>query len=234
MNEVVEEPRIINQENKIINEDNTEFIPSQEDEIINEEDAEFVPIIQMENLNKKIELTNKNYKTPVDEIFEYIESYQKIGLDELAKHTKLSYSEVEKITKMFEGEGIVEIDYPTSLNRKPTVTLKLKPRLEKKPEGKIIEKYNLLVDKVPATISIILSSEENRLVYNIELVSVGTYTKKYLDLLKQKLQKQCLLNLKKSLTKSSKIKDRFFEESKKINSTLPQTLTKKQLICLVG
>ena len=219
VNEVVEEPRIINQENKIINEDNTEFIPSQEDEIINEEDAEFVPIIQMENLNKKIELTNKNYKTPVDEIFEYIESYQKIGLDELAKHTKLSYSEVEKITKMFEGEGIVEIDYPTSLNRKPTVTLKkgVKPRLEKKPEGKIIEKYNLLVDKVPATISIILSSEENRLVYNIELVSVGTYTKKYLDFIKTEIAETMPIELEEIIDpqKAQRLKDRFFEESKK-------------------
>lgn len=150
--EIIEEPNqgdFENKENDLLKWPRTNKIKKEPEEKgeINKEESESVfkeerdlDEVKMENLNEKIILTNENFKTPIDEIFELIESYKKVDLDELSKYTKLDYQLIEKIAKAFEEEGIIELDYPTSLNKKPTIILKkaVPARLTKKPEGKVL------------------------------------------------------------------------------------------------
>ncbi len=223
--EELEKKEILDKKNKV-----------QEDNL--DEPKEVEEFIITDNLNEKISAKKEHYKTPIDEAFELLEAYKKVDMEELAKYIKLDYPAVEKIAKTFEEEGIVEIEYPTSLNKKPILILKnsVAPRLTKKPEGKLIEEYNLLVDKVPATISIILSREENRRVYCVEIASIGTYTKKYLDYIKTEIAESMPIELDEILDpkKAQKLKERFFEESRKKLSQHFQNLETETLDMLSG
>ncbi len=155
-------------------------------------------------------------RTPIDDIFELLEKYGKIDVDEAANFIKISESMIEQITKPFEEVGIVEINYPTSLTKKPTIILKnsVDSKITKIPQGETLDSYTIEVDFVPAKISVILSNEEARPVYTIQMPSIGKYTLKFLSFIKDEVAETMPIDLEEITDpkKSKKLKDRFFNE----------------------
>jgi len=186
----------------------------------------------------KEELDLSKYKTPVDDAFKLIEEQTRIDLGELSALLSMDYFKVEKIMKTFEDEDIVDIEYPTSLNKKPMIILKnpIKSKILEKPDGKVIDSYEIIVDKVPAKLSVILSVQENRPVYCIEIPTVGKYTKKFIDFIKGEIAENMPIELDEILDpkKAQKLKERFFEESRKHLETHFPTTNKETLDMLSG
>ena len=123
----------------------------------------------------------------IDDVF--TTKYEKIDTGELSKFTNLPEPTIEQIIKPFEEDGIVEIHYPTSLTKKPEVILKnpVVSKITQIPQGEVLENYNIEVDYVPAKISIILSHDEARPIYSLEVPSIGKYTLRFLSFIKDEV-----------------------------------------------
>ncbi|MFA5931473.1 MAG: type II/IV secretion system ATPase subunit [archaeon] len=165
---------------------------------------------------KRIENKINSLKTPVDKIFELLEKYKKIDTGEIANYLQIDPLIVEKISKMFESDGVVEIEYPTSLTKKPILILKnpTPSKLTKIPVGKVLETYQIEVDYVPAQISIVLDPEEARPIYALEMPSIGKYTKRFLEFIKDEVAENMPIEIEEIVDpkKSKKLKERFFFE----------------------
>jgi len=193
---------------------------------------------KLAEVGKKTEDKIKSLKTPVDEIFELIEKYKKIETGQLAEYLHIDSGQIEKIAKMFEEDGIIEIEYPTSLTKKPLLILKnpAPSKLNKVPNGEVLETYFVEVDFVPAKISIILSPEEARPVYTIEMPGIGTYTRKFLSYIKDEVAETMPIEIEEIIDpkKSKKLKERFFFElNAHLSKYFPQA-TKDLLDMLAG
>ncbi len=169
------------------------------------------------NLEEQKELDKATtLRTPIDDIFDLLERYGKIDVGEVANYTKISETMVEQITKPFEEEGIIEINYPTSLTKKPMIILKnqVSSKLTQIPKGEVLDTYTIEVDNVPAKISVILSADEARPVYTIEMPSIGKYTRRFLSFIKDEVAETMPIELEEITDpkKSKVLKDRFFTE----------------------
>jgi len=184
--------------------------------------------------NKKI-ISEKNAEkiftklhTPIDDVFTLLEKYNKIDTGELSKFTKLPESTIEEIIKPFEEDGIIEITYPTSLTKKPEIILKnpVISKITKIPQGEVLDNYTIEVDYVPAKVSVILSHEEARPIYTIEMPSIGKYTLRFLSFIKDEVAENMPIELDEITDpkKSKKLKDRFFKElSNHLKKYFPNT-----------
>jgi flagellar protein FlaI len=177
-------------------------------------------------------------RTPVDEMFTLLEKYNKIDAGELANYLKTDSETIEKLARVFEGDGTIEIEYPTSLTKKPILTLKNPPKskLAEIPTGKILETYKIELDYVPAQISIILVPNEARPIYAIEMPAIGVYTRKFLDFIKDEVAETMPIELEEILDpkKSKKLKERFFAELTVHLATYFPKVQKSQLYTLSG
>jgi flagellar protein FlaI len=165
---------------------------------------------------KKTEEKLTSLRTPIDEIFELLEKYQKADTGEISTYIGVLPATIEQMVKIFEEDGTIEIDYPTSLTKKPILILKNPAitRLSKIPPGEVLETYKIVVDFVPAQISIILNPGEARPIYAIEMPSIGKYTKKFLNFIKDEVAETMPIDLEEIMDpkKSKKLKERFFSE----------------------
>jgi flagellar protein FlaI len=166
-------------------------------------------------------------KTPIDEMFEIIEKYSKLDIGEIANYLQITEEQVTTFAKMFEADGTIEIEYPTSLTKKPLVILK-KPyasKLANIPSGETMEEYELEVDNVSCKILIIRVPEEARPVYAIEMPHTGKYTKKFLEFIKDEVAETMPIELEEITDpkKSKILKKRFFAE---LNEHLKKYLPK--------
>ncbi len=179
-----------------------------------------------------------DFKTPIDIMFELLTSYKKVDSAELARASNTDFYLIEKIAKLFENYEIVEIKYPTSLNKKPMIVLKneVQTKIKELPKGKVVESYEVKVDFVPAKISIIFSQEDARPVYCISIPSIGKYTRRFLDFVKSEIAENMPIELDEIIDpkKSKILKDRFFVESKKHLKDYFPTLNEKILNTLSG
>jgi archaeal flagellar protein FlaI len=197
---------------------------------------------------KKIESTDEEYvdlkknykklKTPIDEMFEIVEAYGTVALEDIAKTIKTNYYNLEEIAIMFDEHDIIDLKYSTSLKAKANVKLK-KPvisKLREIPRGEILSKYNVIVDNVPAEIKIVSLRDETRPIYAIEMPSIGKYTKKFLDFIKIEIAESMPIELEEILDpkKSKKLKERFFKESKKMLTKYFPTSNEETLQILGG
>jgi archaeal flagellar protein FlaI len=166
-----------------------------------------------------IKKKRSSLKTPIDEIFELLESYKQADTGELAEYTKIDIYIIEKIMRMFEDYGIVEVRYPTTLGKKPIVKLKkeVESKTVKTPEGKVLETYEMTIDYIPAKVSIILVPDEARPIYNIEMPTIGKYTRSFLNYIKNEIAEALPMELDEILDpkKAKQLKNKFFTESKK-------------------
>ncbi|MFA5126125.1 MAG: ATPase, T2SS/T4P/T4SS family [archaeon] len=198
------------------------------------------PFAKRKALNEQKQSEDKSIslKTSIDELFEVLEKYKKADIGELSAYINLDSGVVEKISKMFEEDGIIEIEYPTSLTKKPVLVLKnpSKSRLNEVPKGEVLETYKIEVDYVPAQISIILAPEEARPVYAIEMPSIGKYTKKFLDYIKDEVAETMPIELEEIVDpkKSKRLKERFFLELNEHLAKYFPKVTKDTLNMLSG
>ncbi|MGI6589830.1 MAG: type II/IV secretion system ATPase subunit [Candidatus Iainarchaeum sp.] len=181
-------------------------------------------IMSEKNEEKKF----SNLHTPIDDVFTLLEKYEKIDTGELSKFTNLPEPTIEQIIKPFEEDGIVEIHYPTSLTKKPEVILKnpVVSKITQIPQGEVLENYNIEVDYVPAKISIILSHDEARPIYSLEVPSIGKYTLRFLSFIKDEVAETMPIELDEITDpkKSKKLKGRFFKElSNNLQKYFPNT-----------
>jgi archaeal flagellar protein FlaI len=179
-----------------------------------------------------------NIRTPIDEMFEQLEKFHKMDSGKLAKIANLSYNVAEDIAKVFEDYGIIKIYYPTSLSKKPQLelTTKVMSKITKKPQGEVLDSYDLDVDNVFTKISVVQVVEEVRPVYTIDTPAIGKYTKKFLDFIKDEIAETMPIELEEITDpkKSHKLKTRFFEESQKHLKKYFPTSTKEDLDTLSG
>ena len=155
-------------------------------------------------------------KTPVDILFSALEEYRQIDAGDVAAINQIPYDLVEKLAKMFENDGVVEINYPTSLTKKPTIILKnpVQSKLLDVPKGEVLDNYTLVVDHVPAHISVILSPGEARPLYTVQMPAIGKYTRRFLFFIKEEVAESMPIELEEIVDpkKSKRLKDRFFFE----------------------
>jgi archaeal flagellar protein FlaI len=213
----------------------TEEIPQTTTENFDEEKINPLP----KNITSKIKLdVIENLKTPIDELFALLESFKVVDTAEVANHVGLEYYEIETIAKTFEDYGIVEIKYPTSLKAKPKIYLKKRvaPTTRAVPKGEILDKYQISADGVPAEISIIMTTNEARPIYAINLPSIGRYTKQFLTFLKNEIAEDMPIELDEIMDpkKSKALKKRFFNESQKHLKKYFRTSSKEVLDVLSG
>ncbi|MEI7961600.1 MAG: ATPase, T2SS/T4P/T4SS family, partial [archaeon] len=174
-----------------------------------------------ENKKEVIEIpkqvpAEKGSKTVIDEMFEILEKFKQSDTDNLSNTLKIDSTTVEQIAKIFEEDGVLEIEYPASLTKKPILKLKnpVTSKLIETPRGKILQSYKIVVDHVPATIKIILSAGEARPTYAIEIPLIGKYTARFLDFIKDEVAETMPIDLEEILDpkKSKNLKERFFNE----------------------
>ncbi len=168
-------------------------------------------------VNEEIKISvDTQLKTPIDELFNTLEQYPMLDTGRLAELSGLSSEMIEQIAKLFEEDGVIEIEYPASLTKKPILRLKnpVTSKINKVPNGKVLEEYLLEVDYVPAKIKIILAAGEARPIYAVELPSIGKYTLRFLQFIKDEVAETMPIDLEEIVDpkKSRKLKERFFNE----------------------
>ena len=167
-------------------------------------------------LNKKTTPQMEETKTPIDEMFDLIEKYSILDSGKIATATGMNPETLQKISKMFEEDGVIEIIYPASLTKKPLFKMKnpVPSKIGEIPKGKEIQSYKLIVDHVPAEIKIILTQEEARPIYSINLPNIGKYTLRFLNYIKDEVAENMPIDLEEIVDskKSKKLKQRFFYE----------------------
>jgi flagellar protein FlaI len=174
--------------------------------------------------------TPKNLSTPVDRIFELLNSYKTSNVTELASYSGLTIESVELIARKFEEENIVEMKYYTTPGKRPSVILKedIPSNIQEIPKGTILDKYEMIVDFVPVLITIVEVKGEPRPIYTLGTPSIGKYTRKFLDIVKDEVAETMPIELEEILDpkKSKKLKVRFFKElTKNLARYLPAVST---------
>lgn len=155
-------------------------------------------------------------KTPIDEIFGILEEKGQVDTELAIQITKLSEEKLDQIAKLFEEDGILTIEYPASLTKKPVLKMKQSPqsKLSNIPSGEVLEEYEITADNVPAKIKIIKVADEARPIYAIEMPAVGKYTHHFLNFIKDEVAENMPIEIEEIIDpkKSKRLKERFFLE----------------------
>ena len=141
------------------------------------------------------------------------------SLDYLAKKLNWNIESIEKIGKILQKRGIVEVFYPATMIQSPQIILKKELEDEKEIsfEGKVIDEYSFVVDYIPVNVKIIQSTEDRRPYYEMRTPIIGPYTKIFLEELKDNVAENIEVEASEIMdTKQSNlVKKRFFDYSKK-------------------
>jgi len=182
--------------------------------------------------------TSTGVGTPIDELFKTLEAHPLLDTGKLAELSGMTPESIEQIAKLFEEDGVIEIEYPASLTKKPTLKLKspVTTKINKVPKGNILEEYPLEVDFVPVKIKIVLVAGEARPVYAVELPSIGKYTLRFLQYIKDEVAENMPIDLEEIVDpkKSKKLKERFFYELNSHMTKYFQTTRKETINMLSG
>lgn len=168
----------------------------------------------------------KNLSTPIDKMFELLSSYKTANVNELADYSGLPPDAVEVIARKFEETNITEMKYYTTPGKRPGVILKedIPSNIRDVPKGTVLDNYEMVVDFVPIIVTIIEVKGEPRPIYTLGTPSIGKYTRKFLDIVKDEVAETMPIELEEILDpkKSKKLKIRFFKElTKNILRYLP-------------
>ncbi|MEM3030495.1 MAG: type II/IV secretion system ATPase subunit [Candidatus Micrarchaeia archaeon] len=131
--------------------------------------------------------------TKIDRMMEILEKEKRASFDSLARRLEWSVDVVERVAKVLEGHGVLEISYPINVIQKPSLALrKPVPAPQPLPEltERELESYEISADGVPATVRVFYSEGEKHAAYRLELPQLGQYTQLYLDYLKDAIAKE--------------------------------------------
>ncbi|MEM3556128.1 MAG: type II/IV secretion system ATPase subunit [Candidatus Micrarchaeia archaeon] len=166
--------------------------------------------------------------TKIDEICEALasEKEQTAELPALAAKFGVEQAHLERIGKVLQEKGILEVIYPVNVFQK--LQLKLKNRLagEEKaaPAGKVLESYRVEVNHVPSNISIMDVKGESRAVYFLSPPKLGPYTKAFMDYLRDELAKVITVQSEEitDVRKFGDVRDKFYNAAfKKLSEEIP-------------
>ncbi len=179
---------------------------------------------------KKVEKIG-SISTPIDEMVRELAKKKSLSLNELSALTGWSIEEVESTALVLEKIGIVDVHYPTLITKKPMVTIQktIEEKKTTQTTGTKIDEYSFFVDFVPVSVKIISPSEEERPVYSVEVPAVDTYTKAFLQELKESITDKIPMDAIEVTDekKSTELKAKFFEitksELKKFLANCPES-----------
>ncbi len=154
--------------------------------------------------------------TKIDEICDALasEKDQTAEIPVLANKVGVEQNKVEKIGKILQERGIIEVIYPLNIMQKPH--LKLKKKLEAEPsplqEGKVIETYNIETNNIKSLITIMDVKGESRPVYVLTLPVLGPYTKVFMDYLREELARVITVQSEEisDVRKFGEVRDKFY------------------------
>lgn len=166
-------------------------------------------------------------ETRIDLLMEQVERKKTVSLDELAAKFKWDVIGVEKLCKMLERAGVVELRYPLNIMEKPSVALKKSiehvsrpPR----PAGEVLESYKVVSDNVPGEVKIFRKKGEQKPSYFISPPEVAPYTRLLLDGVRDEMGKLVTVNIDEIMdsAKGEEVKAKFCEVGgKKVREYLP-------------
>lgn len=161
-------------------------------------------------------------KTKIDELCELLENEKNREgrADVIAGKLGMDVEKVERIGKILQEKGAMELIYPVNLISKPSIRLikVIKRKSEDKLIGEKYLTYSIEADKVPATISIMDIKGQSRPIYHITIPEIGAYTSLFLEYVRDELARSVSIQTDEIMDprKSDKIKKRFYEAAEKL------------------
>jgi len=155
--------------------------------------------------------------TSVDIVCRALEGKGEVGIEELARVSGITVAEALKQCSSLEDAGLVEVKKGLG---KVLVSLK-KPVQEEfipKIEGNVIDKYELELHSVPASVRILDVKEDPLPIYEMKSVALGPYTSEYLGHLREIIAQRIALEPSEIIDqrKASLIEDRFYRACVKL------------------
>ncbi|QLJ53390.1 MAG: CpaF family protein [Candidatus Fermentimicrarchaeum limneticum] len=174
------------------------------------------------------EVTSEVILTKLDEICEALasEKDQAAELPAVASRFGIDHNRLERLGKIMQDMGILEVMYPVNILQK--VQLKLKNKLvdeSKAPAtGKVVESYKIEVNYVPSNIHIMDIKGESRPLYLISPPKLGPYTKVFMDYLRDELARVITVQSEEisDVRKFADVRDKFYNAAfSKLSEELP-------------
>ena len=162
------------------------------------------------------EVTFEVISTKLDEICEMLasEKDQSAELPTIASKFGIDQGQLERLGKIMETMGIVEVIHPMNILQKLQLKLKNKLSGEVKapPSGNIIESYHIEVNHVPSNIYVMDTKGESRPVYSIFPPTLGPYTKAFMDYLRDELARVITVQSEEiaDVRKFGEVRDKFY------------------------
>jgi len=157
-------------------------------------------------------------ETPIDKMMEIVEEKKSASFKYLAKELSYSVQSIEKIGKVLERHGLVDVQYPTLLTQQPRIKFISALPAESRPgvQGEIVSGRAFAVDFVPARSLIIQKPGEQRYFYKLETPRFGPYTKIFLEELKDRIAEKVPVEISEitDSKKSKELKQRFFVKAR--------------------
>ncbi|MEW6329373.1 MAG: type II/IV secretion system ATPase subunit [Candidatus Micrarchaeota archaeon] len=131
-------------------------------------------------------------KTKIDELFEFVREKGRASFEEISKKLGWESAVVERVCRVLEKEGFLEVHYPLNVIQPPTVSFKKEIEEEEEVEKpvEVKEKYTISADNVPAGVQIYFSREEKRPAYELILLEVSPYTRAFFSELKDEITRE--------------------------------------------
>jgi flagellar protein FlaI len=154
--------------------------------------------------------------TKIDDICNMLasEKDQVAEIPVIANKLGIEQSKLERIGKILQERGIVEVVYPMNIMQKPH--LKLKKKLETEvsslQEGKVIETYSIETNNIKSHITIMDVKGESRPVYILMIPVLGPYTKVFMDYVRDELARIITVQSEEisDVRKFGEVRDKFY------------------------
>ncbi len=132
-------------------------------------------------------------RTKIDDMIKLLKDKKSASLDEIAKAIGLPVQSIEKIAQILDKQGVVKLTYPINVVAKPTVRLiDAKAEYETtRPAGEVVDEYEIsgLRGHATGTARILISEDEKRPTYHIDMPRVSYATKCYYEAIKEEISK---------------------------------------------
>ncbi|MFH1751275.1 MAG: type II/IV secretion system ATPase subunit [Candidatus Micrarchaeota archaeon] len=157
-------------------------------------------------------------RTKITEICEFLEGKQGMEADfgQLARVVNLPTNEIERISKILQEQGLMDLNYPVNILSKPSVRLLQKlpqPRTEAISGEKLLDNYQIRSNNVPAIVEIWQLPDASRPLYVLNYPRICAYTEKFVNYLRDSLAKSLPVETDEIVdhVKFKALKERFYE-----------------------
>lgn len=156
--------------------------------------------------------------TSIDSLMEIIQTRKVVTVRDLADQLHWGPIAVERIARLMERRGLVEVQFPATMIQSPRVVFKKALPAPKalETQGKVIEGYSFKVDFVPVEVRILQSAEDRRPFYFLNPPAFGVYTRAFLEEVKNDIVSKVPVEANEisDLEKNKELKQRFFEKAR--------------------